>query len=373
MRPSEEELLLLMIGEAILVCGNFRISVLTSTVVVCKRIDCHVLTDPKHTTVQFQQVREVDLIFTGQGIHNFPPVCNISVDADILCSVFRRIFSPPFLIHEVPWHNIQHICELRHVVVDGSIHSKHGDANLEELLQVLGVHFLNFLQFRVPVWQLVHVAGRAVIVWTEPARLRSYIADGTVELISWVVKHLWSGCIPASGSFSTAAAKLAATPTPAWHALALALRCLTWPCNVVHESVYDHTHTHCFTSLYHALQLFLCARARVETHGHRLVLCPPLGTKDVLRYWRDLHSINAIWPQVLLTLYCYVLEIPFKELHEDWGTKFFSVQSPVARLIGAEVAEDRGPLLFLKLLPLYECFWSLSFCCCFGTVQDKQL
>ena len=67
-RPGQEELLLLVEGQPVLVCGNFGIGILAAPVVVGERIDGHVLSDAEDATIEIQELRQIRGVLARQPI-----------------------------------------------------------------------------------------------------------------------------------------------------------------------------------------------------------------------------------------------------------------------------------------------------------------
>mmetsp|Transcript_122340 Transcript_122340/g.290809 ORF Transcript_122340/g.290809 Transcript_122340/m.290809 type:complete len:301 (-) Transcript_122340:1609-2511(-) len=251
-RPGQEELLLLVEGQPVLVCGNFGIGILAAPVVVGERIDGHVLSDAEDATIEIQELRQIRGVLARQPIHQMPAVGNIPVQADILGTIMWRILAPPLLVDEIPWEPIEHVRQLIDMMVDSCIHAKRSHANVKQLLQMLGLHLPNLFQLCRVVRQGIHVTGRAVIVGAEPPSLRPHLALRLGGVLLLVMEMLGVCGVPSSCPLLESVAIAAATPADTRHVFFLGpvcfllqfSRCLARRGHVVHEDVHNHLDAH---------------------------------------------------------------------------------------------------------------------------------
>ena len=108
--PREEDLLLLVICQAVLVGGDLWIRVSAAAVMISEGVPetlsvtpskaerhSHVLADAKDTAVKIQKLRQLCGILATQPIHQMPSIGDIAVKAHMVSAVLGRILAPPLL------------------------------------------------------------------------------------------------------------------------------------------------------------------------------------------------------------------------------------------------------------------------------------
>mmetsp|Transcript_7461 Transcript_7461/g.17146 ORF Transcript_7461/g.17146 Transcript_7461/m.17146 type:complete len:395 (+) Transcript_7461:651-1835(+) len=358
-----------MEGKPILVGGDLRVCVFASTVMVCEGVDCHVLGDAEDPTVQLQQFWQFGGILAGQSVHQVPPVGHIPVEADIVRSVLRGILAPPLLVDKIPWKSVQHGCQLIDMMVDGRINAQRGHADVIQILQVLEQNLPHLRELRREVGQGIHVAGRAIVVRAEPSSVGSHLAPGSHLVPSLVVEVAGIGCIPSFRALLHAVAIMAATPADTGHVifrrpvalLGLHLPGVATRCgHVIHEDIHNDLDPSSSARSDHLPELGFSSRACVQPSGYGLILHPPLPTQNMLSHGRHLDSVKAIGGQILSALLRNILVVPLHKLHEDSRSHLFTMQAAHARLVAAEAAEDRRPVVPLTQAALCQTFRSCA-------------
>mmetsp|Transcript_65277 Transcript_65277/g.212607 ORF Transcript_65277/g.212607 Transcript_65277/m.212607 type:complete len:536 (-) Transcript_65277:440-2047(-) len=206
----------------------------------------------------------------------------------------------------------------------------------------------HFRQLRVPVWQAVEVtlAATAIRSHRRPAQIsRGANATETAERIAWlVVEELRMSGIPPSGARDSPVAISAAVPALTWCNINIIVRgttCSIARCgDVVQNQIDNDLNTRCTAIGHHASKFFSTPRTRAQPERNRLVLRPPLRTALMLCNRRDLHGIEAVWPEVLLALPCNVIVVPLPQLHEDRSPAIPSATTTGALLELTEVTVD---------------------------------
>mmetsp|Transcript_85414 Transcript_85414/g.151022 ORF Transcript_85414/g.151022 Transcript_85414/m.151022 type:complete len:358 (-) Transcript_85414:713-1786(-) len=344
MRPTQEELLLLVEFKAILVGGCLWVCPFAAAIVIGKRIYGHVFVYAVNTSTKCEKLREVTDVFVGHSVDHLPAVVDISVVADIFGSFFRRELTPPFLVDEVPWNPIQHRSQVFNVVIDGGIKAKHCHTHSEEFKQVFRMHVPHLCKACVPIRHSVHVARCAVVLWTQPTSVRPYAADALHFIFRLVMKHPWLCFVPAAAAVENALPILAPAPALTRRWIRTFLCSCTWRGHMVQKHVNNNFDTDRTAPGHHVCELLRSARTSVQSLRNRLVLGPPLISFDVLDDRRNLHRIEAIRCQVFFALFGNVRIVPLPKLHKDRRSNLLAMKSSKTRLVIAHVAEDRSPL-----------------------------
>ena len=77
-RPGQEELLLLVEGQAVLVGSDFGIGILAAPVVVGEGIDGHVLCDAEDATVEFKELWQIRGVLARQPVPYLSTICDLT-------------------------------------------------------------------------------------------------------------------------------------------------------------------------------------------------------------------------------------------------------------------------------------------------------